>query len=309
MISLVIPTFNSSASLPELISRIGHTFDKYSDYEILLVDDNSSDDTWQIINDTCLINDKVRGFRLSRNFGQHNALLCGIRQAKGSLIVTLDDDLQHSPESVPKLIKMLNDGYDVIYGSPSNEAHSFSRYLSSRITKFALQKTMGASVASQISALRAFKTDLRDAFKNFDGPNVNVDVLLTWATTRFSTVKVPHLPRLYGKSGYSTLKLIQHAMNMMTGFTTRPLKLATLIGFLFSLFGLVIFIYVVIRWLAEGSIVPGFPFLASIISIFSGAQLVALGIIGEYLSRMHVSSTKQPSFLIAEKTKVSKLDT
>ena len=120
---------------------------------------------------------------------------------------------------------------------------------------------MGASTASQISALRIFKTELRDAFISFDGPNANIDVLLTWATSRFCAIKVNHQPRQFGKSGYTTLKLIKHAMNMMTGFTTRPLKIATLIGFLFSIFGLVIFSYVATSWLIEGSVVPGFLFL------------------------------------------------
>lgn len=302
MISVVVPVYNSENSLTELTERIYSTLSDKHDFELLYIDDGSKDSSWETIEKLVSTYPKIRGFKLGRNFGQHNALLCGIREAKGELIVTIDDDLQHAPEDIPKLIEKINDGFDVVYGTPVKPSHNPLRYFSSKITKLALKKAMGASVASQISAFRAFKADLREAFKNFNAPNVIIDVLLTWATNKFSTINVHHSTRLHGRSGYSTMKLIKHALNMMTGFTTRPLKLATLIGFLFSIFGIVIFVYVLIRWLIEGSIVPGFPFLASIISIFSGAQLVALGIIGEYLARMHVHSTKQPSFLIKEIT-------
>ena len=303
MITVIIPTFNSSKSLFELVCRMQNSFKKGELLEILIVDDGSTLNTWSTIQEICEEYKLVKGIRLNRNYGQHNALLCGIREANGSLIVTIDDDLQHPPEVIPQLKNQLELGYDVVYGTPKEQPHNLTRFISSKITKWALQATMGATTAAQISALRIFKTELRDAFISFDGPNANIDVLLTWATSRFSAIKVNHQTRKFGQSGYTTLKLIKHAMNMMTGFTTRPLKVATLIGFLFSLFGLVIFSYVAARWLIDGSIVPGFTFLASIIAIFSGAQLVALGIIGEYLGRMHLRSTNQPSFLISERTK------
>lgn len=303
MYSIVVPTYNSSKSLVQLVQRIQGAFKSNDSIEILLVDDGSAPITWNTIKEICLKNENVRGIKLSRNFGQHNALLCGIREANGSFIITLDDDLQHPPEVIPLLKDRLDEGYDVVYGTAIKNCHNLARFMSSRITKWALQKAMGAKVASQISAFRIFKTEIREAFKNYDGPNANIDILLTWGTCDFSAVKVEHQPRQFDQSGYTTLKLIKHAMNMITGFTTRPLKFATLIGFLFSLFGLVIFTYVIARWLIEGSIVPGFSFLASIIAIFSGAQLIALGIIGEYLGRIHLKSTNQPSFSISEKTK------
>lgn len=303
MYSFVIPTFNSCSTLNELVARIVRSFNSIEKFEILLIDDGSTDNTWIKISEICQKNKYVSGIRLSRNYGQHNALLCGIREARGTIIVTLDDDLQHPPEEIKKLLEQIEKGYDVVYGTPKKKSHNFARFMLSKITKLALQKTMGATVASQISAFRAFKAKLRESFVNFEGSDANIDVLLTWATNHFSVVKVQHRPRRYGNSGYSTIKLIKHAMNMMTGFSTRPLKFATLIGFLFSLLGFMIFGYVLLSWLTEGSTVPGFPFLASIISIFSGAQLIALGIIGEYLARVHVRTTNCPSFTISERTK------
>jgi undecaprenyl-phosphate 4-deoxy-4-formamido-L-arabinose transferase len=158
---------------------------------------------------------------------------------------------------------------------------------------------MGAQNARQASALRVFRTNLRDAFAAYRSPTVNVDVLLTWGTARFSAVPVRHEPRKFGQSGYTPRKLLGHAFNMMTGFSIRPLQMASVIGFGFALFGVIVLAYVLLRWLVSGSPVPGFAFLASIIAIFSGAQLLALGIIGEYLARMHFRSMERPAYVIS----------
>jgi glycosyltransferase involved in cell wall biosynthesis len=300
MLSIVIPAFNSEKTLRELCSRINTTISGLNNFEIIIIDDNSSDNTWKVISDLCLENDFVIGIKLSRNFGQHNALLCGIRKAKGSVIITMDDDLQHAPEEIPQLIEKLNIGYDVVYGSPKSPSHNLGRIMASKLTKLVLQKTMGAKIASQISALRIFRTELREAFAYYNAPSVNIDVLLTWGTSNFGILKVEHHPRRMGRSGYTTIKLIKHALNMMTGFTTRPLKFASVLGFLFCFFGIIVFCYVIISWLREGSTVPGFPFLASLISIFSGAQLISLGIIGEYLGRIHIKGSDRPSYNISK---------
>jgi undecaprenyl-phosphate 4-deoxy-4-formamido-L-arabinose transferase len=160
---------------------------------------------------------------------------------------------------------------------------------------------MGKVNARQVSALRVFRTSLRDAFSDYRSPTVNIDVLLTWATTSFSAIRVKHEARKFGQSGYTVSKLIRHALNMMTGFSTKPLQLASLMGFSFALFGLVILVYVVTRWVFQGDSVPGFAFLASIIAIFSGAQLLALGVIGEYIARMHFRTMERPAYFVREK--------
>jgi undecaprenyl-phosphate 4-deoxy-4-formamido-L-arabinose transferase len=300
MLSFVIPAYNSEKTLRELCLRINSTFSDFEKFELIIVDDYSSDNTWDEISALCLEYNFIIGVKLSRNFGQHNALLCGIRKAKGSLIITMDDDLQHPPEEIPQLIEKLRKGFDVVYGSPKSPSHNLGRIMASKLTKLVLQKTMGAKVASHISALRIFKTELREAFAYYHAPSVNIDVLLTWGTLNFGMLKVDHQPRRIGSSGYTTIKLIKHALNMMTGFTTRPLKFASVLGFLFSFFGIIVFCYVMIIWLQKGSTVPGFPFLASLISIFSGAQLISLGIIGEYLGRIHIKGTDRPSYNISK---------
>jgi undecaprenyl-phosphate 4-deoxy-4-formamido-L-arabinose transferase len=159
---------------------------------------------------------------------------------------------------------------------------------------------MGAETARQVSALRVFRAQVRDAFANYSAPFVSVDVLLTWGTTRFASVPVQHAPRAAGRSNYTLRKLITHALNMMTGFSVLPLQLASLLGFGLALFSVVVLVYVVGRYLLEGTPVQGFPFLASLIGIFSGAQLLALGVIGEYLARMHFRVMDKPSYVVRE---------
>ena len=127
---------------------------------------------------------------------------------------------------------------------------------------------------------------------------MSIDVLLTWGTNRFASVRVDHRPRYSGKSNYTFRKLAIHAINMMTGFSTLPLQIASVTGFVFTLFGLIVLAYVLIRYVMEGGSVPGFPFLASVIAIFSGAQLFALGIIGEYLARMHFRMMEKPTYVL-----------
>jgi len=212
----------------------------------------------------------------------------------------MDDDLQNPPEEILKLIAKLSEGHDVVYGTPKKERHGFLRDLASKLTKLVLQSTMGAATAKNVSAFRAFNTKLRNSFGMYHGPFVSIDVLLTWGTSRFSFIPVRHESRELGKSNYTLKKLIIHALNMATGFSTLPLRFASLIGFILTLFGVGILAYVVGRYFLFGGSVPGFPFLASVISIFSGAQLFALGIIGEYLARMHFRIMNKPAYSIRE---------
>ena len=303
MISFVVPVYRSAESLMELHQRLAAEFDAgFGGFELIFVEDCGGDQSWEIIQQLAIQDPRVRGFRMSRNYGQHNALLCGIRAAQGEIIVTLDDDLQHPPEEIPKLLTKLDEGFDVVYGPPEREQHGVLRDLASQITKLALAGTMGAANAKHVSALRVFRTRLRDAFADYRSPTVNIDVLLTWGTTRFSVVRVQHEARKFGQSGYSPRMLVRHALNMMTGFSTRPLQIASMMGFVFAFFGLAILAYVLIRWLLQGSEVPGFAFLASLIAIFSGAQLMALGIIGEYLARMHIRTMERPPYVIEQST-------
>ena len=261
-LSIVIPVYNGALSLRQLTEELTEILPTLvDDYEIIFVEDDGKDNSWDVLRELIGEFSNVRAFKHMRNYGQHNALLCGVREARYEIIVTMDDDLQHPPSELPKLLDKLQEGYDVVYGTPQHEQHGFMRDLASQITKLALQGAMGVDVARNVSAFRMFRTHLREAFAGYESPMVNMDVLLTWGTTRFAAVQVHHVPRQYGESNYTMRKLIVHALNMMTGFSTLPLQLASLIGFALTVFGIIILLYVFGRLLFESSI-PGFPILS-----------------------------------------------
>ena len=302
-LTVLVPVYRSEKTIQLLYERTRGALDQAGvTFELLLVEDAGGDHAWDIVQQIARRDPRVRGLRLGRNFGQHNALLCGIREAQGDLIVTLDDDLQHPPEEIPKLLERIKSGADVVYGKPARDRHSFWRNVTSVVTKSILKRVMGISNASDVGAFRAFHTHLREAFVHFDHPYVNIDVLLSWGTSRFDSVFVGHDSRIEGKSTYTFRKLARHAGNLLTGFSSGPLRVASWLGFAAMFLGLSVLIYVLIVFFAVGRVVPGFAFLASLIAIFSGTQLFTIGIIGEYLARIHTSSLKRPAYLVQERT-------
>jgi len=305
--SIVIPVYNSQDNLNSLIKELKKILPSLSKrYEVILINDGSKDKSWQMIKKLAKKHLWIRGIDLMKNYGQHNALLCGIRLAKYDIIITMDDDLQHPPSEIPVLIKKLNQGFDVVYGTPSQDKHVLWRNLASKITKLALQSTMGVKVASKVSAFRIFYTSLRQTFNGYHAPKVSIDVLLTWSTANFASVATKHNSRFKGDSNYTFKMLINYAINMITGFSTIPLRLASLLGFTFTLFGVGILIYVLSRYFIVGDHITGFPFLASIVAIFSGVQLFVVGIIGEYLARIYLRTLNYPIYTIRQQTKKHK---
>lgn len=301
-ISVVIPVYNGRETLSHLWSRLKDVLTAHSEqFEVIFVDDGSQDGSWTALCDLALKDSRCKAIRLMRNHGQHNALLCGIRAASYPVVLTMDDDLQHPPEEIPCLLEVFSQGHDVVYGAFLEEHHGALRNFASRLTKKVLQNAMGVNAANKVSAFRVFNTELRQAFAGYQGPLPNIDVMLSWGTTRFGAVTVRQDTRVSGTSGYTLRKLAIHAVNMITGFTILPLQLASLIGFALTFMGFVLLIFVLGRYLFEGTTLQGFPFLASMICLFSGAQLFALGILGEYFARMHMRLMEKPVYTEAER--------
>jgi GNAT superfamily N-acetyltransferase len=233
-ISAVVPVYNSQETLDALFDRLSPVLRAAAGegaFEIIFVNDASRDGSWAVVDRICAANPWARGIDLMRNYGQHNALLCGVRAARFDKVVTLDDDLQNPPEEIPGMLAALGEGVDVVYGKPQGLHHGMMRNFASLITKAVLQGAMGAQTARSVSTFRVFRTGLRQAFENYRSPFVSIDVLLTWGTTRFVAIPVKHEPRAAGESNYTLRKLMVHALNMVTGFSTWPLQLASIIGF------------------------------------------------------------------------------
>ena len=302
-VSVVVPVFRSTDSLEALVERVDRVLGQRGPYEVILVDDGSPQETWEVVAGLASASPCVRGVRLGRNFGQHSALVAGIRQARYPVTVTIDDDLQNPPEEIPRLLDTLHEqDLDVVYGVPDRMVQSLPRRIAGRITRKSLASGLGQDSALDFSSFRAFRTRVRDAFANDLGTNVSLDALLTWGTGRFGSIRVRHDARERGSSNYTYRRLLRFAIDTTTGYSTAPLQFASVLGLATAFLGFLALVWVVVYPLVVGRTVEGFPFLASTIAIFSGVQLLTLGIIGEYLSRMHFRVMRKPTYVISEVT-------
>ncbi len=295
-ISIVIPVFNAAGSLAELARRIDSVIDERS--EVIFVDDASRDASWQEIERLVVARHSWKAIQLGRNSGQHAALLAGIRVASRPVVVTIDDDLQHPPEAIHQVVAALTSEIDLVYGSTVEEEHGFLRSIASRIVKRIMAKVLGVGHAQSISAFRCFRRDLRDAFSEVHDPYVSIDVLLSWASSRVTTVEVEMAKRESGRSGYTFRRLVKHTFNMVTGYSAAPLRLVAYVGLLLGTLGLGSLTYVLARFFLGESSVPGFTFLASLLSLVGGIQMIAIAVIGEYLGRVHFRTLGQPSYFV-----------
>lgn len=300
-LSVVVPVYNSEATLVTLADRL-QSFYRRSGIsgEIILVNDGSRDGSWEKARHLATTRPGIIALNLFKNSGQHVALLAGLRMARGRQVITMDDDLQHPPEEIPRLLEPLRQGADVVYGLPDQDAHTFWRVVASLTAKFILQRVIGIQRAEDTSAFRAIRGEILLPFRGYDSHYVDIDAMLAWVTDRFASVRVRHDPRQHGASNYTAWSLLRHTLKMIVCFTTLPLRIASVVGFAFTAVGMLALIYVLINYAIHGSAVPGFAFLACAIAIFSGAQLFSLGILGEYFAKIHFRIMGRPGALIRD---------
>ena len=302
-ISVVVPAYRSPGTLESLCDQLEGVLGPLCDeIEIVIVDDGSGDGTWDSIVALATERPHVRGIALLRNFGQHNALLAGIRSARLPLIATIDDDLQNPPSEIPKLLDRLRAGYDLVYGRPCQERQTLLRNIASRGTKRIMAASLGTDVYRRPSAFRVFKRELVSASDGVNDPSISIDVLLSWATNQITDVSVDFDTRASGRSGYTLSRLIRHAFNMITGYSTRPLRWVGFIGTCCATVGFLMLGYVVGRYVFVDSRVEGFTFLAAALTLFSGVQLLSLGVLGEYLGRIHFRTMGKPPYVVRATT-------
>lgn len=303
-VSIVIPCYRSEQTLEPLVKAIFAALGEptaasvVSQFEVVLVVDGSTDGTADVANRLAAAHSEVRAIELRRNYGQHNALLAGIIHAKHEVVVTMDDDLQHLPDQIPALLAPLARGEaDLVYGVPLEEEHGVWRSAASRMVKRGLALA-GVPKAEDVSAFRAFWTAQREGFTHIEDPYVSLDVMLSWTTTSISRVVVQMDQRLVGTSSYSVRALVRHSINMITGYSNVPLRVVAWLGGVCALIGAVLGAIVLWKFAAGDTTVAGFTTIAAMVAVFSGAQMLSLGIIGEYLGRMHTRSTGKPTFLV-----------
>ncbi len=296
-VSVVVPVYRSESTLRPLVARLLRVLEQTGlDHEVVLVEDGGQDGSWKVLRDLQATNpDRIVVIQLMRNYGQHNALMCGFRHARGDFIVTLDDDLQNPPEEIPKLLDLIRTGeYDLVYGMYSTKEHSRFRNAGSTFVN-AFYRFVFKSEAT-ISSFRAIHRPLLESIFPYDLNFTFVDGLLAWNTQRIGQVEVEHHPRALGRSGYNLRKLVVLALNLITNFSLLPLQIVSWFGLALSGVGFLLAVFYLIQSLRSQIVVAGYASLIIAILVVGGTQLLALGIAGEYLGRLHLNVNRQPQY-------------
>ena len=299
LISVVVPVYRAESSLRELCRRCAAALETITpDFEIILVEDCGGDGSWPIIEELAAADARVRGLQFSRNFGQHAATLCGFARARGDWIVTLDDDLEHPPESIPELYRKAREGYSLVYGVFDAPTHAWWRNVTSSIARRLFRLAI-PSLNDEYSSFRIVRKPIAAATTAFDSPFPFVDGYLSWVTNNCASVPVSHRTRVHGASNYTFKKLLAHTINIFVTFSDLPLKLASWLGLVSFLAGMVWLVVIVLQRLLGGITVSGFASIMACIILFGGIQLLILGVFGEYLGRMNFNSSRKPLYLVA----------
>jgi undecaprenyl-phosphate 4-deoxy-4-formamido-L-arabinose transferase len=296
-LSVVIPVYRSAPLLEELTRRLVRVLDGTGmSYEIIFVDDGSPDGSWQVLRGIRERHpDRVVAVQLMRNYGQHNALMCGFRHTRGEYVVTMDDDLQNPPEEIPKLIDAITaNDLDLVYGSYGAKKHSPWRNLSSWVVNTFYRRVFRSTVT--VTSFRIIRRCLLESIFSYTLNFTFVDGLLAWNTQRMGEVPVEHLPRAQGRSGYSLARLTLLALNLFTNFSLLPLQLVSVLGLVAAAFGLCLAGVYLVRYMLHEIVVPGYASTIIAVLVMGGVQLLALGIMGEYLGRLHLNVNRKPQY-------------
>ena len=297
--SIIIPVYNGEQTVDNLYTRIKQFFtDKYN-YEVIFVYDCGKDNSWEVLLKIKMQNPQnVKLIRLSRNYGQHNALICGFEYAKGDFIVTMDEDLQHAPEDIQKLIdKQKEMDYDVVYGKYEIRNHSRFRNAGSSILKRIIDVGV-PDIHPDYSAFRLIKAGIAKSCITMRNSYTFLDGYISWITTNCSSCIVSHSERQGGVSAYTFSKLINHTINIFVTFSNLPIRFLTKLSF-FVLFVMTLYsTYIIIRKLVFNDLAMGYPSLVIIVGFGVGLIMLALGIIGEYIYRINLKTTQRPNYNI-----------
>jgi glycosyltransferase involved in cell wall biosynthesis len=306
--SVVIPVCNEQENIPELYSRLTDVMEKLCRkgsfsadcYEIIMVDDGSSDSSWSVIKGIRKKDKKLKGISFSRNFGHHIAITAGLDCAAGRVVILMDADLQDPPEEIPKLFEKFKEGYDVVYGIRRQRKDPVLKRMSSSLFWWILRRFSGVDMPRGQTMLRILSRRLVDALRGMRERARFVHGMMAWSGFSSQMVEVEHNPRAKGKSKYSVTRMFRLAFNAVTSFSTVPLRIATYMGLTSSVISFLIGAYFLYKKISFG--IPVLGFAAIIVSIFfvGGIQLLVLGIFGEYIGRTYQEVQKRPLYIVRE---------
>lgn len=301
-VTVVVPVYRGATSIAELHRRTsaallatGETF------EIIFVDDRGSADNWPAIQALSASHPEVRGVRLSRNFGQHAATLCGMTRAHGDWIVTIDEDLEQPPESIPTMLAKAREGHSVVYGVNEQRSHAYWRNITSELGRSAFKFAI-PSLNRDYTSFRVIHRSVAKGLERFQSPFTFIDGYISWITNTYATVVVPHDAGLHTSSSYSLRKLLAHMVNIFVTFSDLPLRIATWLGLGASVGGALWGVTIMAAKLLGLVNVSGYASIMAGMTFIGGLQLLILGIFGEYLGRINFKTASMPLFLVEQES-------
>ena len=306
IVSILIPVYKNDGGLDELVKRIGESManSAYANcFELVLVDDCSPDNSWEVIQRLAKTHTFVQGATLSRNFGQHNAIMAGLNLVSGQYVVLMDDDLQHPPEAIPSMLDKLAAGADVCYTNYANRQHATWKIVGSKFNDLMASWLLSKPKGLYLSSFKALKRGVVDQIRNHEGPFAYLDGLILDITRRIATVEIQHGTRAFGEGNYSFKKSISLWLRMVTGTSIVPLRMVTLMGALIALLGFFGAVFIVISNFLYPAESKGWASIIVTILLVSGFQTLFIGVLGEYLGRIHLRLNNKPQYLFRYTTK------
>ena len=305
-LSFVIPCYRSEHTIRDVVNEVRAAICPEDDYEIIMISDHSPDNVFEVIKDLCREDPKLKGAQLSRNFGQHCALMAAYSMCTGDIIVTIDDDGQIPVDETYSLVNKINEGYDVVYGYYRNKKDSFFRKIGSKVNNKMAESMIGKPKNLIVTSFFAAKKYIIDEMLNYKNAYPYIWGLVFRTTQNIGNVPVTHRKREDGKSGYTLTKLISLWMNGFTAFSIKPLRVASILGILTAFIGFGFGIFTIINKIINPEIAVGYSSLMAVLLFIGGMLMIMLGLIGEYIGRIYISINNSPQYVISETVNVSR---
>jgi polyisoprenyl-phosphate glycosyltransferase len=300
-LSIVIPVYNSHSILEELLIQINANVSFLKEFELILVNDCSPDNSWNIISKLCEKYSFLKGINLRKNSGQHNAIMAGLNHTSGDVVIMMDDDLQHSPKYIEELYINIMQGNDVCYTKFNTKKHKGWKIIGSQFNDYIANILLKKPKGLYMSSFKAISKDIKNEIIKYDGPYAYIDGLILSVTNNINTINVEHHQRYDGEGNYTLISSISLWAKMATGFSILPLRIATYVGGIISFFSFLLLILFVVQKFVYNAMPDGWTSIIVLILFFGGVQLLSIGIIGEYIGRIHLNLNKKAQYIIKEK--------
>ena len=310
VLSVVVPVLNEEGNVRELTDRLVRTLEGHGEsFEILYVDDGSTDATPQLLREICARDRRVRVLRFARNFGQEAAVQAAMLRSRGDWVVQTDGDLQNPPEEIPKLLAKRSEGYEIVYGARERRRDPIHRVLASKLMVLVMRHVLGIQLPEDVTTFRVIRGPVARLIAGLPEKRKFFSALAEWSGARAISIPVAHESRRAGQTKYNLGKLINHTFDLMVGFSVRPLRLIGGAGALFASAGILFALFRIGQKIAGVDITMGYTSLFSAIVVIGGLQLIALSVIGEYVGRIFIQAQDRPLYRVAEELNFHEMQT